>query len=57
MDITQQRLTRIERDTMVDATRIERTALDYATWHARLKGHNDGRASSAITQGIDASAG
>jgi hypothetical protein len=34
----------------MDATRIERTPLDYATWHGRIKGHNDGAASTAINQ-------
>jgi hypothetical protein len=53
MDTAGQRFSRIERDTIVDATRIERTALDYATWHARLKGHNDDRGSAAIAQGSD----
>jgi hypothetical protein len=32
---------------MVDATRIERIPLDYATWHARIKGHNDSSAPAA----------
>jgi hypothetical protein len=53
MDTTGQRFSRIERDTIVDATRIERTALDYATWHTRLKGHNDGRGSTANAAGPD----
>jgi hypothetical protein len=53
MDTARQRFSRIERDTIVDATRIERTALDYATWHARLKGHSDGRGSAAIAHGPD----
>jgi hypothetical protein len=57
MDTTGQRYSRIERDTIVDATRIERTPLDYATWHARLKGHNDGRASTAVTQAANSTAG
>jgi hypothetical protein len=39
---------------MVDATRIESIPLDYATWHARIKGHNDGGASPAINRAPDA---
>jgi len=42
MNTTGQRFSQIGRSTMVDATRIESTSLDYATWHARIKGHNDG---------------
>jgi len=42
MNTTAQRFSQIGRSTMVDATRIESTSLDYATWHARIKGHNDG---------------
>ena len=41
MNTTGQRFSRIGRTTMLDATRIESTPLDYAAWHARIKGHND----------------
>jgi len=50
MNTTGQRLSRTGRSTLMDATRIERTPLDYATWHGRIKGHNDGAASTAINQ-------
>jgi hypothetical protein len=39
---------------MIDVTRIERTQLDYATWHARIEGHNDTGASSANSQTTNA---
>jgi hypothetical protein len=53
MNTTGPRFSRNGRSAMVDATRIERIPLDYATWHARIKGHNDS-ADSARTNEPDA---
>ena len=47
MNTTGPRFSRNGRSAMVDATRIERIPLDYATWHARIKGHNDSSAPAA----------
>jgi N-acetylmuramoyl-L-alanine amidase CwlA len=54
MNTSGQRFSRTGHSTMVDATRIESIPLDYATWHARIKGHNDGGASPAINRAPDA---
>ena len=49
-----QRFSRAGRNTLVDATPIDRTPLDFATWHARIEGHNDGGAPASNTNAIDA---
>ena len=47
MNTTGPRFSRNGHSAMVDATRIERTPLDYTTWHDRIKGYNDSGAPGA----------
>jgi hypothetical protein len=49
-----QRFSRAGRNTLVDATPVDRTPLDFATWHARIEGHNDGGAQAVNKNAIEA---
>ena len=52
MDTTGQRFYRMASTKTLDANRTDTEKLDFATWHTRLRGHNDGGASSETGQVI-----